>query len=76
MIHLFQVRNLPKPRNKYSNKKYLIEDFDNFLINIEKKIKKLTNKNPPLPGKNTIFSKRIVNNGKFERIRTYVDNRV
>jgi|ETNmetMinimDraft_33_1059910.scaffolds.fasta_scaffold03351_3 phosphohistidine swiveling domain-containing protein len=56
ITYLFQVRNLPLPRNKYSNKRYLIKDFDNFLLNIEKKIKKLKNKNPTLPGKDTFFS--------------------
>ena len=55
-IYLFQVRPLPLKHNKFSQLKYTDKDFGNFLINIKKKIKKLSNNNSLLPGKTSIFS--------------------
>jgi phosphohistidine swiveling domain-containing protein len=55
--YLLQVRNLSKTKNKrISQKKYTRKKFDNFLINIEKKVTKLKTKNSTIPGKSTYFS--------------------
>lgn len=55
-VYFFQIRPLPLQKNIFSNFKYSEKDFDNFLINIEKKFLKLSNKNSLIPGHNSIFS--------------------
>jgi|TARA_B110000027_G_scaffold133969_1_gene164191 phosphohistidine swiveling domain-containing protein len=53
--YLFQLRPLHSKKNKLDIK-YLLSDFDNYLLNIKKKLIKLKTKNPILAGKTTFFS--------------------
>lgn len=53
-IFLFQIRKLPK--QKFQSKLNLNYNFNGALTNIEKKIKKLTSKNPTLIGNKSVFS--------------------
>jgi glutamine kinase len=53
--YLFQLRPLHSKKNR-SDIKYLLSDFDNYLLNIKKKLIKLKTKNPLLSGKTTFFS--------------------
>jgi phosphohistidine swiveling domain-containing protein len=56
-LHLLQVRSLPEEKSKEINKKiYNKKIFDNFLVNIKKKLIKLKTENPSLSGKTTYFS--------------------
>tara|TARA_Y100001970_G_scaffold240171_1_gene302689 strand:- start:5294 stop:7615 length:2322 start_codon:yes stop_codon:yes gene_type:complete len=56
ITYLLQVRGLPKPKSKSKGINYSKNDFDNFLINIKKKIIKLKKINPTLSGSQTLFS--------------------
>lgn len=53
--YLFQLRPLHSKKNR-SDINYLLSDFDNYLLNIKKKLIKLKTKNPILSGKTTFFS--------------------
>ncbi len=55
-VILFQVRPLPKPKYKVQTLGYKEKNFDKYLKNIEKKIKKLKSVNPTLSSKQTFFS--------------------
>jgi len=56
ITYLLQARSLPKPKGGLKRVNYSKKEFDNFLINIEKKIIKLKESNPTLPGNCTFFT--------------------